>query len=50
MVAAGDDPLLRAAVFLDGVPIIENFIAGIVIFWDKPFKIGDHVEIGQHGR
>ena len=24
---------------------IENFIAGIVIFWDKPFKIGDQVEI-----
>ena len=30
---------------------IENFIAGIVIFWDKPFKIGDHVEIeGTSGR
>jgi small conductance mechanosensitive channel len=30
---------------------IENFIAGIVIFWDKPFKIGDQVEIeGTAGR
>ena len=30
---------------------IENFIAGIVIFWDKPFKIGDCVEIeGTTGR
>ena len=30
---------------------IENFIAGIVIFWDKPFKIGDQVEIeGTTGR
>jgi small conductance mechanosensitive channel len=24
---------------------IENFIAGIVIFWDKPFKVGDWVEV-----
>jgi small conductance mechanosensitive channel len=24
---------------------LANFIAGIVIFWDKPFKIGDWVEI-----
>jgi small conductance mechanosensitive channel len=30
---------------------IENFIAGIVIFWDKPFNIGDQVEIeGTSGR
>jgi small conductance mechanosensitive channel len=30
---------------------IENFIAGIVIFWDKPFKIDDQVEIeGTTGR
>ena len=24
---------------------LANFIAGVVIFWDKPFKIGDWVEI-----
>ena len=24
---------------------IANFIAGIVIFWDKPFRVGDYVEI-----
>ena len=24
---------------------LANFIAGVVIFWDKPFKIGDCVEI-----
>lgn len=24
---------------------LANFIAGIVIFWDKPFKIGDWIEI-----
>ena len=26
---------------------IANFIAGIVIFWDKPFKMGDWLEIGD---
>src|SRR5687767_13211088 len=24
---------------------LANFIAGVVIFWDKPFKIGDWIEI-----
>ncbi len=24
---------------------LANFIAGIVIFWDKPFKVGDWIEI-----
>ena len=26
---------------------IANFIAGIVIFWDKPFKMGDWLEVGE---
>lgn len=30
---------------------LANFIAGVVIFWDKPFKVGDWVEIdGQFGQ
>ena len=48
---------IQIAALLTGVSIIglavgfaaqetlANFIAGIVIFWDKPFKIGDFVEI-----
>ena len=27
---------------------LANFIAGIVIFWDKPFKAGDWIEIEGH--
>ena len=27
---------------------LANFIAGIVIFWDKPFKAGDWIEIDGH--
>ncbi|MEA2711820.1 MAG: hypothetical protein QOF78_4421 [Phycisphaerales bacterium] len=54
---------VQIAALLTGVSIIglavgfaaqetlANFIAGIVIFWDKPFKIGDQVEIeGTCGR
>ena len=26
---------------------LANFIAGIVIFWDKPFKVGDWVEVHE---
>jgi small conductance mechanosensitive channel len=48
---------IQIAALLTGVSIIglavgfaaqetlANFIAGVVIFWDKPFKIGDWVEI-----
>ena len=48
---------VQIAALLTGVSIIglavgfaaqetlANFIAGIVIFWDKPFKVGDWVEI-----
>jgi small conductance mechanosensitive channel len=48
---------IQIAALLTGVSIIglavgfaaqetlANFIAGIVIFWDKPFKLGDWVEI-----
>lgn len=57
---------VQIAALLTGVSIIglaigfaaqetlANFIAGIVIFWDKPFKVGDWIEIdgelGQVGR
>src|SRR5687767_526466 len=48
---------IQIAALLTGVSIIglavgfaaqetlANFIAGIVIFWDKPFKVGDWIEI-----
>jgi small conductance mechanosensitive channel len=48
---------VQIAALLTGVSIIglavgfaaqetlANFIAGIVIFWDKPFKVGDWIEI-----
>ncbi len=26
---------------------LSNFIAGIVIFWDKPFRVGDWIEVGD---
>src|SRR5438094_315832 len=26
---------------------LANFIAGIVIFWDKPFRVGDWLEIEE---
>ncbi len=30
---------------------LSNFIAGIVIFWDRPFKVGDWIEVeGTHGQ
>jgi len=54
---------IQIAALLTGVSIIglavgfaaqetlANFIAGIVIFWDKPFKVGDWVEIdGVYGQ
>ncbi len=57
LVIAGNQIGIQIAALLTGVSIIglsvgfaaqttlANFIAGIVIFWDKPFKIGDWVEI-----
>src|SRR5690606_27952837 len=27
---------------------LANFIAGIVIFWDKPFRAGDWIEVEGH--
>jgi small conductance mechanosensitive channel len=57
LVIAGNQVGIQIAALLTGVSIIglaigfaaqeslQNFIAGIVIFWDKPFKIGDWVEI-----
>lgn len=57
LVIAGNQVGIQIAALLTGVSIIglsvgfaaqttlANFIAGIVIFWDKPFKIGDWVEI-----
>ena len=50
---------VQIAALLTGVSIIglaigfaaqetlANFIAGIVIFWDKPFKVGDWLELDQ---
>lgn len=60
LVIAGNQIGLQIAALLTGVSIIglavgfaaqeslSNFIAGIMIFWDKPFKIGDWIEIDGH--
>jgi len=57
LVIAGNQVGIQIAALLTGVSIIglamgfaaqetlQNFIAGIVIFWDKPFKIGDWIEV-----
>jgi small conductance mechanosensitive channel len=57
LVIAGNQIGIQIAALLTGVSIIglavgfaaqetlANFIAGIVIFWDKPFRVGDWVEI-----
>jgi small conductance mechanosensitive channel len=57
LVIAGNQIGIQIAALLTGVSIIglavgfaaketlENFIAGIVIFWDKPFTINDWVEV-----
>ncbi len=30
---------------------VSNYIAGITIFWDKPFYVGDYIEVGErYGR
>ncbi len=57
LVIAGNQIGIQIAALLTGVSIIgiaigfaaqetlANFIAGVVIFWDKPFKIGDWIQI-----
>ncbi|HRK29920.1 MAG TPA: mechanosensitive ion channel family protein [Tepidisphaeraceae bacterium] len=60
LIIAGNQVGIQIAALLTGVSIIglalgfaaqesiSNFIAGIMIFWDKPFKIGDWIEIDDH--
>jgi small conductance mechanosensitive channel len=38
--------LIGLAVGFAAQETLANFIAGIVIFWDAPFKVGDWLEIG----
>ena len=57
LVIAGNQVGIQIAALLTGVSIIglavgfaaqetlSNFISGIVIFWDKPFRVGDWVEV-----
>lgn len=57
LVIAGNQIGIQIAALLTGVSIIglaigfaaqetlANFIAGIVIFWDKPFRVGDWIEV-----
>jgi small conductance mechanosensitive channel len=57
LVIAGNQVGIQIAALLTGVSIIgiaiglaaqetlANFIAGVVIFWDKPFRIGDWIHI-----
>jgi small conductance mechanosensitive channel len=63
LIIAGNQVGIQIAALLTGVSIIglaisfaaqeslSNFIAGIMIFWDKPFKVGDWIvidgELGQ---
>jgi small conductance mechanosensitive channel len=37
--------IIGLAMGLAAQETLANFIAGIVIFWDKPFRIGDSIEI-----
>lgn len=60
LIIAGNQVGIQIAALLTGVSIIglavgfaaqeslANFIAGILIFWDKPFKVGDWIEIEDH--
>ncbi len=63
LVIAGNQVGIQITALLTGVSIIglaigfaaqetlANFIAGIVIFWDKPFKVGDWLDVGnKYGR
>ena len=57
LVIAGNQIGIQIAALLTGVSIIglaigfaaqetlANFIAGVVIFWDKPFRIGDWIHV-----
>src|SRR5688500_6282808 len=57
LVIAGNQVGIQIAALLTGVSIIglaigfaaqetlANFIAGVVIFWDKPFRIGEWIQI-----
>ena len=57
LVIAGNQVGIQIAALLTGVSIIglaigfaaqetlANFIAGVVIFWDKPFRIGDWIHV-----
>lgn len=57
LVIAGNQIGIQIAALLTGVSIVglaigfaaqetlSNFIAGVVIFWDRPFKLGDWIEI-----
>lgn len=59
-IIAGNQVGIQIAALLTGVSIIglavgfaaqesiSNFIAGVMIFWDKPFKPGDWIEIEEH--
>lgn len=60
LIIAGNQVGIEIAALLTGVSIIglalgfaaqdsiSNFIAGIMIFWDKPFKIGDWILVDGH--
>jgi len=63
LIIAGNQIGLQIAALLTGVSIIglavafaaqdtiSNFISGIMIFWDKPFKVGDWIVVyGQMGQ
>lgn len=39
--------LLGLAVGFAAQETLANFIAGIVIFWDSPFKVGDWLQVGD---
>ncbi|MBC7785473.1 MAG: mechanosensitive ion channel family protein [Burkholderiales bacterium] len=60
LIIAGNQIGIQIAALLTGVSIIGlaigfasqetigNFIAGIMIFWDKPFEVGDWIQIDGH--
>jgi small conductance mechanosensitive channel len=60
LIIAGNQIGIQIAALLTGVSIIglaigfaaqdsiSNFIAGIMIFWDKPFKVGDWILVDGH--
>ncbi len=37
---------MKTISFLTGAQtLLKNFISGIILFFEKPIKIGDHVEV-----